>query len=164
MRRHGSRTISSPGLSWRRCWSRLELPTRRHLACRVSTVFTQRSSRCWPTRCSGQAASRPGTGLGSGRRHPWRRSSIVGWRSRPRRHFGRHDGDRFWGGLHSGGHRAAGFCDRASFQANTLRLHERNCIDRIDQSTAKALRLFHRECRTPAEPVGDRRREFLEER
>ena len=38
-----------------------------------------------------------------------------------------------------------------------LRLYERNCIDRIDQPTAKALRLLDRERRTFAEPVGDRR-------
>jgi Sulfate permease and related transporters (MFS superfamily) len=35
-----------------------------------------------------------------------------------------------------------GFCHRASLQADTVRLYERNCIDRIDQPTAKALRLL----------------------
>jgi hypothetical protein len=35
-----------------------------------------------------------------------------------------------------------GIYGRASLQADTLRLHERNCIDRIDQPTAKALRFL----------------------
>ena len=69
----------------------------------------------------------------------------------------RHDGDRFGDGMHSGRHRAPGFCDRAALQADTLRLYERNCVDRFDQPTAKALRLLYRERRTFAELVGDRR-------
>ena len=36
-----------------------------------------------------------------------------------------------------------------------VRLYERNCSDRIDQPTAKALRLLDRERRTFAEPMGD---------
>ena len=76
-----------------------------------------------------------------------------------RRYSGRHDGNRLGDGLHPGGRRAAGLCDRASLQAHTLRLHERNCVDGTDQPTAEALRLLHRERRTLAEPVGDRRRD-----
>ena len=76
-----------------------------------------------------------------------------------RRDARRHDGDRFGDGMHSGRRRAPGFCYRAALQADTVRLHERNCIDRIDQPTAKALRLLDRERRTFAEPVGDRRRD-----
>ena len=48
-----------------------------------------------------------------------------------------------------------GLCNRASLQADTLRLHERNCVDRVDQPTAKALRLLDRERRAFAEPLGD---------
>ena len=46
---------------------------------------------------------------------------------------------------------------RLGFLTDTLRLHERNCIDCIDQPTAKAVRLLDRERRTSAELMGDRR-------
>ena len=62
--------------------------------------------------------------------------------------LGRHAGDRFGRGMHPGRRRAPGFRYRASFQADTVRLHERNCIDRTDQPTAQAFRLFGRERRT----------------
>ena len=104
-----------------------------------------------------QPHPRSGTGLGSGSCHPRCCSSVVGWRSSSRRDARRHDGDRFGDGMHSGRHRAPGLCDRASLQADTVRLYERNCIDRIDQPAAKALRLLDRGRRTFAEPVGDRR-------
>jgi len=53
-----------------------------------------------------------------------------------------HDGDRFRDGMHSSRHRAPGFCHRASLQADTVRLYERNCIDRIDQPTTEGLRFL----------------------
>ena len=154
----GIRTISSLDSYWRQCWSRLALPMRRRRACPVSRVHTQRSQRSSLTRCSVQAASSSWdqTRLWQ----PLYRGgcrSIVGWRSHARHNLGRHDGNRFRHGMYSGRHSTPGLCNRTSLQANTPRLHERNCIDRIDQSTAKAVRLYDRKRRTSAEPVGDRR-------
>jgi len=84
-----------------------------------------------------QPHPRSGTGLGAGGRHPRCCHSVVRWRSSSRRNARCHDGDRFGDGMHSGRHRAPGFCHRAALQADTVRLYERNCIDRIDQPLPK---------------------------
>ena len=52
-----------------------------------------------------------------------------------------------------------GFVTELHLQADPVRLHERNCIDRTDQPTARAFRFLDRGRRTVARPVGDRRRD-----
>ena len=79
---------------------------------------------------------------------------LSGGDPHARCHPGRHDGDRFRNDLHSGRLGAPGFRDRASFQADPLRLHERNCPDRADQPVAEAVRLLHRKRRTAVKTCG----------
>ena len=77
----------------------------------------------------------PGTGLGTGTHHPQCRASIVRWGRRTRCRVGRHDGYRFRDDVHPGRLGAPRLRYRTSFKAHTVRLHERNCADGIDQPT-----------------------------
>src|SRR6266540_1461079 len=101
----------------------------------------------------------PGAGLVAGGCHPERRASVIRRGPPARCDAGRHAGDRFGDGMHPDGGRAPGFCYRAYFQADTVRLHERNCAHRINQPTTRAFRLLNRERRTLAGLTGDRRRD-----
>ena len=132
-RRHGFRAILWPDLSWRPCWSRSGLPTRWRPACRASMASMQPSFRCSCTQCSGPAASWCWGRTSSRPRHPEHRPSVIRRGSPARGDVGRHAGSRFGDDMHPDGHRAPGFRDRAHLQADTLRLHERNCAHRIDQ-------------------------------
>ena len=97
-----------------------------------------------------------GPDLGPGRHHPQCRAFIVRWRRRTCCRVGRHDGYRFGDDVHPGRRGAPRLRYRTSFEAHTVRLHERDCVDGVDQSTPQAVRLLHRERRTDQELMGHR--------
>ncbi|MGY3123040.1 hypothetical protein ACVWXQ_006977 [Bradyrhizobium sp. S3.14.4] len=103
--------------------------------------------------------SRPWPGLGAGGNTPWSHRSLGSGRSPAGRDTRGHDGDCLRDGLYPGRRRAPWLYHRASLEADTLRVYERNCPDRIDQPAAQALRLFHRERGATAKPVGDCQRD-----
>ena len=144
---------------WRRCWSRLGSPTRWRPAFPAYTASTPRYSAAGL--CAVRAQPHPGAGAGfvAGGRHPERGPAVIRRGPAARRDACGHAGDRFGHGIDPDRRRAPGFCYRAHFQADPVRLHERNCAHRPDQPTPRAFRVFDREQRTLEQLMGDRRRD-----